>query len=706
MTGKLFFQYAVGILVLALVTRALAVENKEVVKVSKTYKNPILSGFHPDPSICRAGEDFYIVNSTFEMFPGLPIYHSKDLVHWKLIGNALDRPSQLPLKGATDSGGLYAPTIRYWKGLFYLTCDNISGGGNFIVTAKDPAGPWSEPLWMDDHSMDGSMFFDDDGKSYYTGHNGGEKGGICQAEFDPATGKLTTVMKVIYNDLNEVWNEGPHLYKIKGFYYLMLAEGGTGDRHMEVIGRSKSPWGPFDPCPQNPILTERDEPNSPIQCTGHADLIDAPDGSWWMVFLGVRPKNGVSVLGRETYLAPVYWTGDGWPIVNGDHHVALEMPVPKLKPFPVGAHGTQWDFNPPKLGPEWVHIRNYNPANFSLEKREGYLRIKAAKDSLDKKSEEPAYVGQRQTDFRFKARTPMEFNPTQEGEEAGLCVRANDDNHYEIGVERFAGKLEIFVRNHVKGQSYLIAQQPLESGKVYLEISGTESQYQFAWSVDGMVWKTLGAAPSDDLSREKAGGFTGTTIGLYASANGKESHAFADFAWLEISDGYAPGPIALSPRPTLVPQPPSDTWRVHAGGDSFTDHAGLVWSRDMGSTAGETAGTGRTVAAKEDHELYETERWGSDFSYIFRVTPGKYRVKLKFAESYMKKVGDRIFDVLINGKKVLENFDILKEVGAVDKGIDKIFENIQPDSGGQIHIRFVSSVQNAKVCAIEVTRQK
>ncbi|HEY5038618.1 MAG TPA: family 43 glycosylhydrolase, partial [bacterium] len=358
--------------------------------MTKVFHNPILPGFHPDPSLCRVEDDFYLVNSTFEYFPGLPIYHSRDLVHWKLIGNALDRPSQLPLKGATDTGGLYAPTIRYWKGLFYLTCDNVSGGGNFIVTAKDPAGPWSEPLWMNDFAMDGSMFFDDDGKAYYTRHEGGEKGGVAQAEFDPATGKLTTAMKVIYNNLNEVWNEGPHLYKIKGHYYLMLAEGGTGDSHMEVIGRSGSPWGPFEPCPHNPILTERDEPNSPIQCAGHGDMVEAPDGSWWMVFLGTRPQKKFSVLGRETFLAPVHWTADGWPVVNGDHHVALEMPAPKLKPFSVPAPGPRTIFNGGNLGPEWIHVRNVDLANFSLEQRKGFLRIMAAKDSLSKKLEEPA----------------------------------------------------------------------------------------------------------------------------------------------------------------------------------------------------------------------------------------------------------------------------------------------------------------------------
>jgi len=679
---------------------------KGVTVMAKTFQNPILPGFHPDPSVCRVGDDFYIVNSTFEYFPGLPIYHSRDLIHWKLIGNALDRPSQLPLKGATDSGGLYAPTIRYWKGLFYLMCCNVSGGGEFFVTAKDPSGPWSEPLWINDHNIDGSMFFDDDGKVYYTCQGGGERAGIQQAELDPVAGKLTTPFKNIWNDKHEQWNEGPHLYKIKGAYYLMLAEGGTGDQHMVAIGRSKSPWGPFDPCPHNPILTERDDPQSPIQCTGHADIFDAPDGSWWAVFLGTRPHDGRSVLGRETFLAPVKWTEDGWPVVNGDHHVALEMPLPNLKPFLVPASPARTLFAAPQLGPEWLHVRNYDPANFSLSGRKGFLRIKAAKDCLDKKMEEPAFVGQRQPAFRLSARTEMEFTPTQDGEEAGLCVRANDDNHYEISVGQFDGKTLLFVRNHVKGQSYMVAQTPFGGGKVRLEISGAEDRYQFAWSVDGKAWKTLAASPSADLSREKAGGFTGTAIGLYASANGRESKSWADFAWFEILPDLVPDPVEFAARPTPTPQPPQDTWRIRAGGDDFTDHAGVVWSRERGIMAGDTAWTGRPIQAKEDPLLYTVERWGADFGYIFPVLPGKYRVRLKFAETYVKNPGERIFDILINGKKILANFDIFKEAGGMDKALDKTFENIQPDIDGKIEVRFVASVQNAKVCAIEVVRQK
>jgi xylan 1,4-beta-xylosidase len=700
---KTLFAVAVLLSLFYLLSRSNPASAKDSMK---TFQEPILPGFHPDPSIVRVGSDFYLTNSTFEYFPGLPIYHSRDLVHWELIGNALNRPSQLPLKEATDTGGLYAPTIRYWKGLFYLTCNNVSGGGNFIVTAKDPKGPWSEPLWMGDFGIDGSMLFDDDGKAYYTRHEGGERGGIAQAEFDPETGKLTTPMKVIYNDLTEPWNEGPHLYKIKGHYYLMMAQGGTGDRHMEIITRSDSPWGPFTPCPQNPILTERDEPHSPIQCTGHADLFEAPDGSWWMVFLGTRPQDGASVLGRETFLAPVNWTEDGWPMVNGDHHVTLEMSMPKLKPFPVPKPRPRTVFSGKTLGPEWIHIRNADPGDFSLERKKGYLSLRTAAGSLSKKEETPAFAGQRQPSFRVTVRTAMEFEPSQDGEEAGLCVRANESNHYEVGVERLDGKRMLFARNTVKDQTYTLVSQPVEPGLVQLEISGSESQYQFAWSPDGKAWTTLGASTSVDLSREKAGGFTGAVIGIYASANGKDSQDWADFSWFEVLPGVAPEPTAISARPTPTPQPASDTWRIRAGGGDFTDHEGRHWSQDQAFSGGDTVGAGRPMAATADQALYQTERWGSDFSYNLPVPPGKYQVSLKFAETYVKNPGERVFDVFINDKKVLERFDILKEAGAVDKALDKIFKDIQPGADGQIQVRFVGEIQNAKVCAIEVVRQK
>lgn len=671
----------------------------------KTFHNPILRGFHPDPTVCRVGDDFYLTTSTFEYFPGLPIYHSRDLVHWRLIGNALDRESQLPLRGATDVGGLFAPTLRYRNGVFYLTCNNVSGGGNFIVTAEDPSGPWSEPIWLNDHEIDGSLFFDDDGKVYYTRCAGGE-GGIAQAQIDISSGKFLTPMRLIYHNKKEPWNEGPHLYKINGFYWLLLAEGGTGDRHQAVIGRAKSPWGPFESSPHNPFLTERDRPESPIQCAGHADMFEAPDATWWAVFLGVRRKSGFSVMGRETYLAPVIWTKDGWPVVNGDHHVALEMPAPLLKPHPFPPPPERYAFDGEKLGPEWLHVRNISPKAFSLSERKGFLRLYAVPQVLHRKDQAPAFAGLRQREHQVRVETNMEFHPDSTKDEAGLCLRANDNYFYTLSAAPCAEKenFELLVRNRVRGVDYMVARRRVPKGKIHLKVEGDENQYHFYWSRNGKQWAFLAASPAADLSRERAGGFTGLVIGLFATANGGASHGFADFDFFEMKEGRKLETRTLSPRPTPTPIPARRVWRIRCGEGSYIDRKGDTWVEDIAFEGGEAALTGRSIAGTKEEGLYQSERWGPDFQYTLPVVEGRYRLILKFAETYVKKEGARVFDVYINGKKILDRFDILKEAGAFDRAVDKVFEDIEPENG-VVHIRFVSHVQNAKVCAIAVEPQ-
>jgi alpha-N-arabinofuranosidase len=672
----------------------------------KTFRNPVLPGFHPDPSVCRVGQDFYLVNSTFEYFPGLPIYRSRDLVHWEHVGNALDRPSQLPLKGATDTGGLYAPTIRHHQGVFHLTCTNVTGGGNFIVTAKDPAGPWSEPVWVDVPDIDGSMFFDDDGKLYFTNQGGGDWAGIKQVELDPKTFRPVGKSRVVWNDKTQPWNEGPHLYKIHGKYYLMLAEGGTGSAHAEYIGRSDSPWGPFEPCPHNPILTHRDVPGDPIQCTGHADLVEAPDGSWWAVFLATRPEGGWTLLGRETFLAPVTWDANGWPVVGKERRVALEMTAPALKPCAFASLPSREEFGAEKLGPEWVHVRNIDLANISLTRRKGFLSLSTAAPLQDDRGSAPAFAGKRQPSHRMTARCRMDFRPVRDGEEAGLSVRANDAFHYDVGVGRFGDGPELFVRNRVKGGSSLVARRKAPAGALFLEVQCTGAQYQFAFSADGKAWEPLAASDAADLSRERAGGFTGAVVGLYAASADAKPGAWADFDWFEMREGSKAKARPLSARPTPTPVPSRDTWRVQAGGPGRTDSAGNVWSADMLFDAGEIAVTDRPMKADRDPELFQTERWGSDLTYAFPVPPGKYRVRLYFSETYVKKQGERVFDVLVNGERRIADLDILKESGATDRGLVKTLPEVSPDPNGMIRVRFIAKVQNAKICAIEVTPKR
>jgi xylan 1,4-beta-xylosidase len=277
-----------------------------------TYSNPILPGFYPDPSVCRVGEDYYLVTSSFEYFPGVPIFHSRDLIHWRQIGHCLTRPDQLRLAGVPSSGGIFAPTLRYHDGLFYMVTTNVSYGGNFYVFTDDPGGAWSEPVFVQQGGIDPSLCFDR-GHVYFTSTGESSLMGIYQSEIDIKSGKKLTETRFLWSGTGGRYPEGPHLYHIGDYYYLMIAEGGTEYGHMETLARSQSPWGPFEPCPHNPLLTHRNESQSPIQGTGHADLVEAHDGSWWLVFLGFRPQRWqYHHLGRETFLAPVTWSAAGW----------------------------------------------------------------------------------------------------------------------------------------------------------------------------------------------------------------------------------------------------------------------------------------------------------------------------------------------------------------------------------------------------------
>ena len=268
--------------------------------------NPIIPGFHPDPSIVKVGDDYYIVNSSFQYFPGVPIYHSKDLVNWEHIGNVLSKESQLPLKDATSWQGIYAPTIRYHDGTFYMITTNIGNGGNFMVKTKDPKGPWSEPIWLKQEGIDPSLFFEN-GKVYMVSNPNGI---ITLCEIDPETGEQLTPSKGLWKGCGGRYPEGPHIYKKDGYYYLLISEGGTELAHHLTIARSKDIYGPYEPNPNNPILTNCNMKGqgSQIQGTGHGDFVQATDGSWWVVFLAYRNYGGsYHHIGRETFIAPVEW---------------------------------------------------------------------------------------------------------------------------------------------------------------------------------------------------------------------------------------------------------------------------------------------------------------------------------------------------------------------------------------------------------------
>lgn len=487
------------------------------------YQNPIIRGYHPDPSICAVGEDFYLVNSTFEFFPGVPVYHSKNLVDWTLIGHVLTRPKQLPLENCRPSAGIFAPTLRYHQGLFYMITTNVSGGGNFIVTAKDPAGPWSDPAWIDHDGIDPSLLFDDDGKVYYCGTGDDEHGrqGIAAFEIDPHTGRILSPKKIISYGNGGRFPEGPHLYKKDGWYYLMLAEGGTEYGHMETILRSRSVWGPYESCPHNPILTNRDEMYNNIQCTGHADLCEDVNGNWWMVCLAIRKLPSGQMLhnlGRETFLTSLTWGEDGWPhlTAGGTIQRVMEAPLPETPRQKPKAFTD--DFTSPVLHPEWTFVRNPRPEAYETGGGALVLRGNGAELS----DYQPTFLGVRQTEFVQGAAVTVEAGLETVSAKAGLSAFYSMENHYDLYLMLENGKRYAVVSRRILDLEAVTAKLPLPQtkGPVSLRVralGATDYHYAFEVQVNGQ-WVLVDTACAAGLCTEgtREMTFTGVFFGLYA----------------------------------------------------------------------------------------------------------------------------------------------------------------------------------------------
>lgn len=513
------------------------------------YANPVLPGFYPDPSVCRVGEDYYLVTSSMAYFPGVPIFHSRDLIHWRQIGHCLTRPSQLALERADSAKGIYAPTLRHHAGLFYLISTNVSAGGNFYVTARDPAGPWSEPVWLQAGGIDPSLFFDDDGTIYFTCQSAA---GALQSTLDLETGKLQAPLRLIWPGTGGAYPEAPHLYKINGWYYLMLAEGGTEYGHMETIARSASPWGPFEGCPRNPVLTHRSKGVLPIQSVGHADLVQSPDGRWWAVCLGVRPNGYPKChhLGRETFLTPVTWDAAGWPVFGREGRIEPTIDVGDWLAQPWPPEPARDDFDAAGLRLCWNFLRNPRAPDWSLAERPGFLRLHGSAVTLDE-VDSPAWVGRRQQHFDCEAWTALEFAPQREGDEAGLTVRMNETHHDEIAVTRVGGSARIAVRRRIGSLRAVTASVPVTATRILLGVRADKDTYTFGYrltSQDEPHW--LDTAETRYLSTEVAGGFTGVYFGMYATGHGQPCGAPADFDWFDyLWEGVSPAPPGI-PLPT------------------------------------------------------------------------------------------------------------------------------------------------------------
>lgn len=494
------------------------------------YKNPVISGFHPDPSICRVGEDYYLVTSSFEYFPGVPLFHSRDLVHWKQIGHCLTRTSQLNLLSAGSSGGIYAPTLRYLNGTFYMITTNVSGGGNFYVTTRDPYGPWSEPIFVDHPGIDPDLFQDEDGTVYLTSSY---QQGIYQSRIDLNTGERLSEVERVWDGTGGQYPEAPHLYRIGKWYYLLISEGGTEYGHMVTIARSTQPYGPYEACPHNPILTHRSK-LSPIQATGHADLVQTPEGSWWAVFLGIRPQGYPPKyhLGRETFLAPVIWSDDGWPIVGENGMVEETMEAEGLKLEASVKPPVREEFDRASLAPEWTFLRSPDPANWSLAEKESCLTLYGSAVTLNEVGT-PAFVARRQQHFDVRVAARLIFTPQEDGEEAGLTVFMNERFHYDLAVTQVLGQRKVIFRRRIGSLWKVEHEAPWDGDSIILHLWADKEKYRFGISSEEMAPIRFGQGECALLSTEVAGGFTGVMIAMYATGNGRRSKSPAHIDWFD-----------------------------------------------------------------------------------------------------------------------------------------------------------------------------
>ena len=485
------------------------------------YFNPVIRGFNPDPSICRVGKDFYIVTSTFEFFPGVPIYHSRNLADWELIGHCLTRASQLPLAGCRASGGIYAPTLRHHGGMFYMTTTNVSGGGNFIVHAEDIGGPWSEPRWVRQGGIDPSLTFDDDGVCYFQSTtNMGGRPGIYGCAVDPLTGGQLSDSVLLTPGWQGRHPEAPHMYKIGGMYYLMIAEGGTSYGHMVTMFRGAAPYGPFEPCPHNPILTHRDRnaQDSPIQCTGHADITQDQNGGWWMVALGVRqlPGNCHHNLGRETFLAPLRWEDDGagagWPVVGDGGTLALEGEAP-LPGGEVKKRGVRFadDFGGGAFHPEYTFIRNPDMSRYSFTP--GGLRMAGGGIPLCEEGVSPVFIGVRQKEHKTYASARVSVGALSK---AGIAAYYTNEHHYSAYIRHDGEAFRACLGKRVYDMDVTVS-VPVPCGEALIEIEADTERYAFYVTPRGGERMALGTGAIQGLCTEvtRFMTFTGVFLGVF-----------------------------------------------------------------------------------------------------------------------------------------------------------------------------------------------
>jgi len=517
-----------------------------------TVNNPIISGFYPDPSICRVGEDYYLVNSSFAYFPGIPIFHSKNLAEWTQIGNAIDRIEQTHLQTCTVSEGIYAPTIRYHKGVFYIVTTNVPSGGNFIITAKDPAGPWSNAYYLGENApgIDPSLFFEEDGRCYYIGTRPNSEGEryfgnweIWIQELDLAkmtlVGKSISIWQGAMRDA--IWPEGPHIYKKEGYFFLITAEGGTEYNHSIMVARSKNIIGPYENYSKNPLFTHRHlGMEYPVQCVGHGDMIETGNGDWYLVMLGMRPCKSHTNLGRETFLAKVTWEND-WPVINQgvgklEKKVCLQEKILRCEKIVEegcldkddisvkNMHG----FADGKLNHELVSLRG-NDFSFSEEERPGWIRIHAACESFEEKKP-VSLLAVRQKDYHFCVRTRMDFLEGDDKSRAGLVLFQNETSYLIIYKKIYKEENLLIIETNQNGKSKIIAQTNICNGVLEIKMIANNQEADILFRCDNETEYHIMIQQVDlcPYSTEVAGGFVGCVVGAFVL--GMNNDVYADFS--------------------------------------------------------------------------------------------------------------------------------------------------------------------------------
>lgn len=513
---------------------------------SDEFYNPILQGCYPDPSITRKGNDYFLVTSSFALFPGVPIFHSNDLVNWKQIGHVLDRKSQLKVHDSGISAGIYAPAIKYnpYNDTFYMITTQFAGDiGNMVVKTKDPFKGWSEVQKLNFGGIDPSLFFDDNGKAYVIHNDAPDRGKeryeghrvIKIWEYDlekdqviPGTNQIIVDGGV---DITQkpIWIEAPHIYKKNGSYYLMCAEGGTGDWHSEVIFTSDHPKGPYTPAANNPILSQRylhpDRENK-VDWAGHADLVEGPDGKYYGVFLAIRPneQNRVNT-GRETFILPVDWGGKYPVFENGLIPLEPKQKMPqgvanmtgKEGFFPNGNFIFRENFRSPTLDYRWIGVRGPRE-DFVTSGKRGITFTPFAVNLKEVAPTSTLFYHQQHK--CFTATTTLQYKPVSEKDLSGMVCYQSERFYYLFGITRKGEQDYLVLQRTERGASTILASTPIETNRpLYLQISARGDDYRFNYSIDGELYHNLGGVVSGDiLSTDIAGGFTSNLIGLHATS--------------------------------------------------------------------------------------------------------------------------------------------------------------------------------------------